>query len=101
MLVDVATAVTGLVNNILNVHTEITPGGTGAFKYEVTVQSRAQLEELMEAVRAVPDVIRVIRGKDYGQRPPPALTSRAAMEGGEQQGWPERGSPAQTYPAET
>ena len=44
-----------------------TPGGRAAFKYEVMVQDREQLETLLEAVREVPDVSNVIRGKDYCQ----------------------------------
>ena len=69
MLVDVATVVTSYANNIMNVQTDIyTPGGTSAFKYTVTVESLRQLEELMDAVQQVPDVTRVIRGKDYGPK---------------------------------
>ena len=60
MLVDVATVVTGACDNIINVHADIfTPQGDAAFKYEVTVRSRAQLEELMQALASVPDVTKV------------------------------------------
>ena len=69
MLVDVATVVTSHANNIMNVQTDVyTPGGTSAFKYTVTVESRQQLEELIGAVQQVPDVTRVMRGTDYGPR---------------------------------
>lgn len=68
---DVATVVTDEATNIVNVHSEIfTPGGESAFKYAVMVQNRTQMENLMEAVRRVPDVTKVVRGKDfYKSRP--------------------------------
>jgi len=66
MLMDVATVVTDEATNIVNVNSEIfTPRGESAFKYSVMVQDRKQLEALMEAVRQVPDVTKVLRGKDY------------------------------------
>ena len=54
--------------NILNVYSEIfASGGNSAFKFEVMVQNRTQLEALMHDLRQVPDVSKVVRGKDYGQ----------------------------------
>ena len=40
-------------------------GGKSAFKYEVIVQNRTQLETLMAELRKVPDVTKCSRGKDY------------------------------------
>ena len=66
MLMDVASVVTDEATNIVNVNSEIfTPRGRSAFKYSVMVQNRTQLEKLMEAVRRVPDVTEVVRGRDY------------------------------------
>ena len=66
MLVEVAAVVTEGVTNILHVHSDIfAEGGESAFKYDVIVQNRSQLESLMTELRSVPDVSRVIRGKDY------------------------------------
>jgi len=68
MLVDVASVVTEGVTNILNVYSEIfSTGGKSAFKYEVIVQNRTQLETLMERLREVPDVTKCVRGKDLYQ----------------------------------
>ena len=66
MLMDVASVVTNEATNIVNVNSEIfNAGGKSAFKYSVMVQNRTQLENLMEAVRRVPDVTEVVRGRDY------------------------------------
>ena len=66
MLIDVATAVTAGVDNIINVHSDVfEAGGKSAFKYEVMVKDRMQLEALIESVASVPDVTKVMRGKHY------------------------------------
>ena len=66
MLVDVASVVTEGVTNILNVHSEIfEQGGKAAFRYDIIVQDRAQIEAVMAAVRKVPDVSSVERAKEF------------------------------------
>ena len=58
--------VTEGVTNILNVHSEIfEQGGKAAFRYDIIVQDRAQIEAVMAAVRKVPDVSSVERAKEF------------------------------------
>ena len=66
MILDVATVVTAVATNIINVQSKIYKrSGRSALKYEVSVQNRPQLEELIAAVAQVTDVTRVVRSRHY------------------------------------
>ena len=61
MLLDVSQAVSMV--NIVDVMSETrAPGGQAAFQYTVHVDDRDHLDRLFEAIREVPDVVRVVRG---------------------------------------
>lgn len=62
ILLDVSSVVTAEACNIMDVHSEtLTPGKEAAFQYTVHVQDAQQLRKLVEAVRHVTGVVRVLR----------------------------------------